>query len=170
LLTCREGADTATISPVMNPKPDKTIISHSDHRTEDIAETIARRLIGGEVLELVADLGGGKTTFVRGLARGIGSNDHVSSPSFTISNQYMGNKLELVHFDFYRLEKAGEMEKSLVEFFGRADAVVVIEWADIIKQVLPSKRLSINFRVVSEHARELSLTYPKTLAYLVKGL
>jgi len=154
----------------MIPKSDKTIISDSDLQTEDIAKAIASRLVGGEILELVADLGGGKTTFVRGLARGVGSKDHVSSPSFTLSNQYQGNKLELIHFDFYRLDKAGEMEKSLVEFFGRSDVVVVIEWADIIKQVLPDKRLTINFSVISENARKLSFTYPKSLAYLTEGL
>jgi tRNA threonylcarbamoyladenosine biosynthesis protein TsaE len=147
-----------------------TIVSKSDKQTEDIAADIGTQLIGGEVIELVADLGGGKTTFVRGLARGIGSSDHVSSPSFTISNEYKGKKLRLIHFDFYRLGEAGLVENALVEFLGKPGVVVVIEWADIIKQVLPEKRLSINFRVINEESRELILTYSKSLDYLVRGL
>jgi len=147
-----------------------TIVSKSDKQTEDIAAEIGVQLIGGEVIELVADLGGGKTTFVRGLARGIGSSDHVSSPSFTISNEYMGKKLRLIHFDFYRLGEAGLVENALVEFLGEPEVVVIIEWADIIKQVLPEERLSIDFRVINEVGRELRLSYPNSLDYLVEGL
>jgi tRNA threonylcarbamoyladenosine biosynthesis protein TsaE len=91
----------------MSPKVHKNIVSHSDQQTENIAENIGSKLIGGEVLELVADLGGGKTTFVRGLARGIGSKDHVSSPSFTNSNEYQWEKLQLIKLEYYRLDKAG---------------------------------------------------------------
>jgi tRNA threonylcarbamoyladenosine biosynthesis protein TsaE len=147
-----------------------TIVSNSDEQTEDIAAKIGRRLIGGEVIVLLADLGGGKTTFVRGLARGIGSSDHVSSPSFTISNEYVGKKLQLIHFDFYRLGAAGLVENALVEYLSKPGVVVVIEWSDIIKQVLPRERLSIDFRVINETGRELRLTYPKSLNYLLEGL
>jgi len=79
------------------------ITSESPEATEQLAEAIGRRLTGGEVIELVSDLGGGKTTFVRGLARGLGSADVVSSPTFTVSKVYKADKLELHHFDFYRL-------------------------------------------------------------------
>ncbi len=148
----------------------KVIQSSSDEQTEALAQQIASRLKGSEVIELVADLGGGKTTFVRGLARGIESADHVSSPSFTISNEYQGKKLQLIHFDFYRLDQAGLTENSLVEFLGKPEIVVVVEWADIIKHVLPETRLSIVFKVRGETARELQLTYPESLQYLVEGL
>jgi tRNA threonylcarbamoyladenosine biosynthesis protein TsaE len=154
----------------MSTSMSKTIISHSDKQTEAIAQKIASKLLGSEVIELVADLGGGKTTFVRGLARGIGSSDHVSSPSFTISNEYHGSKLQLIHFDFYRLAKSGLMVNSLLEYFTEPSVVVVVEWADIVNQVLPAKRLSIRFRVTSENARQLIMTYPKSLQYLVEKL
>jgi tRNA threonylcarbamoyladenosine biosynthesis protein TsaE len=146
------------------------IISQSAGQTEDIAQKIGDKLLGAEVIELVADLGGGKTTFVRGLAQGIGSTNNVSSPSFTISNEYSGTKLELIHFDFYRLEKAGLIENSLVEFVGKPNNVVVIEWADIVKHVLPEKRLTINFSFIDENSRRLALSYPESLEYLVEGL
>lgn len=148
----------------------KTLTSSDDKQTEAFARKIGSKLRGSEVIELVADLGGGKTTFVRGLADGIESNDHVSSPSFTICNEYMGKNLQLIHFDFYRLEQAGLIANSLVEFLGRPAVVVVIEWADIIKQTLPEKRLSINFKVINETSRQLKLTYPQSLSYLLEGL
>jgi len=147
-----------------------TIVSNSDKQTEDIAYKIGEQLLGGEVIELLADLGGGKTTFVRGLACGIGSSDHVSSPSFTISNEYVGKKLQLIHFDFYRLGSVGLIENALVEYLNNPGIVVVVEWADIIKRVLPNERLTIDFRVLSEAGRELKLTYPKSLDYLAEGL
>lgn len=146
------------------------ILSHGSKQTEDIAERIGSHLRGAEVIELVADLGGGKTTFVRGLARGIGSSNHISSPSFTISNEYHGKNLELIHFDFYRLVEAGAVENALVEFLGKPAVVIVIEWADIVGRVLPAERLSIDFSVKAEDLRELTLTYPSSLQYLVEGL
>src|SRR5665213_1182491 len=153
MLTCSQGHYPATISPVMNTDQHKTIISHSAEQTEDIAQMIASKLRGMEIIELVADLGGGKTTFVRGMARGIGSNDHVSSPSFTISHEYHGAGLELIHFDFYRLDEAGLIENSLAESLDNPKNVIVIEWANIIEEVLPLKRLSINFKVANENGR-----------------
>lgn len=124
---------------------------------------------GGELIELVSDLGGGKTAFVKGLAKGAGSNDTVSSPSFTISNQYTAGDLTLYHFDFYRLHEAGILEAELAELFTDPKAVVIIEWADIVEQVLPAERLTIHIRPTGETSRQLSLSYPEKLAYLLNG-
>lgn len=154
----------------MSHSESKTIISQSAAQTEAIARKLATNLIGGEVIELVADLGGGKTTFVRGLGRGIGAKGQVSSPSFTTCNQYMGSKLELIHFDFYRLDGPGVMENNLVEFIGKPGVVVVIEWGEVVNQLLPTERLSINFGVTSENSRQLIITYPKSLEYLLEGI
>src|SRR6185312_5854101 len=85
--------------------------SISSDNTSDVAMKIGRKLQGGEVIELISDLGGGKTTFVRGLAKGMGSQDTVRSPSFTLSNEYRSGKLTLYHFDFYRLEDPGIMRR-----------------------------------------------------------
>jgi tRNA threonylcarbamoyladenosine biosynthesis protein TsaE len=123
---------------------------------------------GGEVIELVSDLGGGKTTFVRGLAEGMGSSDPVHSPSFTLANQYTAGPLTLHHFDFYRLQEPGIMRDDLAEILTDPTAVVVVEWAGIVEDVLPADRLTITIKADSETTRQFNFSYPKSLAYLVK--
>jgi tRNA threonylcarbamoyladenosine biosynthesis protein TsaE len=85
-------------------------------QTEQLAARLGRNLKGSEVFELISDLGGGKTTFVRGLACGMGSTDHVASPTFTISREYVAGELALFHFDFYRLSDPGVVAIELAEF------------------------------------------------------
>lgn len=118
------------------------------------------------MIELVSDLGGGKTAFVRGLVQGMGSDDHVSSPSFTLSNQYKSNGLTLHHFDFYRLDDPGLLKQELAEILEDPKAVVAVEWAGIIKDVLPTTKLTININSTGEEDRELILEYTDNLKYL----
>jgi len=136
--------------------------------TEALAEQIGKRLQGGEVVELVSDLGGGKTTFVRGLARGMGSHDHVASPTFTISREYHAAQLTLYHFDFYRLREPGIIAAELAEIVDDPKAVVAVEWSDIVQYVLPEKRLTVRLKTTGENSRELEFSYPDELAYLLK--
>lgn len=135
--------------------------------TEELAEHIGKQIRGGEAIELVSDLGGGKTAFVRGLARGMGSKDHVASPTFTISKEYRAGDLTLHHFDFYRLETPGIMTAELGELLDDPKAVVAVEWSDIVRHVLPDRRLTVRLQRTGEDTRELSLTYPAELAYLI---
>jgi tRNA threonylcarbamoyladenosine biosynthesis protein TsaE len=135
--------------------------------TEQLAAQIGRKLKGGEVIELVSDLGGGKTAFVRGLARGMGSHDHVSSPTFTISQIYQAGDLELHHFDFYRLHEAGIMAAEIAELLGDPKIVVAVEWSDIVQHVLPVDRLTIKLTLTGEEGRKLELSYSPKLAYLL---
>jgi len=127
-------------------------------------------LRGGEVIELVSDLGGGKTTFVRGLAKGLGSHDKVASPSYTISRVYKAGSKELHHFDFYRLHEPGVLAHELAEMMHDKDSVVVIEWADIVQGVLPPARLTVQIRTTGDMTRTLKFNYPESLSYIVKGL
>lgn len=138
--------------------------------TEKIGETLGTRVQGGECIELVSDVGGGKTTFVRGLARGMGSEDHVSSPTFTVSKQYQAYDLTLFHFDFYRLHDGGMVRHELSEAIGKPSSVVVIEWSDIVRDVLPAARLRITFKPEGENERSLAVEYPKELTYMVQDL
>lgn len=138
--------------------------------TEQIGEQIGRNLKGGEVIELSSDLGGGKTTFVRGLARGAGSHSHVSSPTFKISNVYDAPKFEIVHYDFYRLNEPGLIKYELTENMHDPKAVIVIEWADIVHEVLPQDKLKIHIQSVSETKRVISITSPASLNYMVDGV
>lgn len=142
------------------------LLSHSAADTEHMGMGIGRAVRGGEVIELLSDLGGGKTTFVHGLARGMGSVDKVASPTFTISREYSAGRLTLYHFDFYRLTEAGIVGDELNEVVGDLDAVVAIEWGEIVENVLPEARLTLRIVATGETERQLILTYPPELAYL----
>lgn len=146
------------------------VITKNADETVALASEIGQRLRGGETIELLSDLGGGKTTFVRGLATGIGSQDQVSSPSFTLNNVYRSDRLTLNHFDFYRLNGAGIMAEELSEIISDREAVVVIEWADVVKSVLPGDRLTIKINSLSEAERQLVFDCPNSLTYLLEGI
>ena len=123
-----------------------------------LGERIGRLLCGGEIIELVGDVGAGKTTFVRGLARGMGVDETVQSPSFTISRQYdAGGGLCLAHYDFYRLDDPGIMADELAEVLGQEKSVTVIEWSDTVRSVLPEDKLTMTISTVSEAVRSIHL-------------
>lgn len=127
--------------------------------TQALANRIGLSLKGGEVIELVGDVGAGKTTFTKGLARGLGVDEDVQSPSFTISRVYDGHdNLRLAHYDFYRLTDAGIMVNELADSVQDPHTVTVIEWADSVHDVLPSCTRIIRFIAISETQRELILT------------
>jgi tRNA threonylcarbamoyladenosine biosynthesis protein TsaE len=128
---------------------------------------MGERLRGGEVIELVSDVGGGKTTFVKSLAKGFGSIDNVASPSFTLSREYRAGDKIMYHFDFYRLNDPGIVANELAEVVGDSRAVVVVEWADIVEDVLPAEHLTINIKSPGDTTREFEISYPESLAYLV---
>lgn len=149
---------------------DKTIIStDSADDTEQLGEDIGRCLKGGEVIELRSDLGGGKTTFVRGLARGAGSRDHVASPTFTLSKVYKTPKFDIHHFDFYRLNEAGLMEHELHDLLGDPKIVTIIEWGEIVQHVLPERRLTIEISQTDDDGREFYMVCDPSLEYLLEG-
>jgi tRNA threonylcarbamoyladenosine biosynthesis protein TsaE len=145
------------------------IDSTSSEVTEKIAQDLGSQLKGGEVIELTSDLGGGKTTFVRGLALGAGSTDHVSSPTFTISNVYKTPNLTIHHFDFYRLHEAGLIGHELQDVLDDPNTVIVVEWSDVVKHVLPPKRLKIYIETLSENERRLIFQCPRSLDYLLSN-
>lgn len=116
-------------------------------------------LQGGEVIELSGDVGAGKTTFVKGLAVGMAIDEDVQSPSFTVSRVYDARDgLQLAHYDFYRLKDAGIMANELDEVIHDDTIVTVVEWADIVEDVLPKKRLRIEFTSPSETDRTLEFS------------
>lgn len=133
---------------------------------------LGSQLTGGEVIELHADLGGGKTTFVIGLARGAGSTDRVSSPTFTLSREYKAKDFDIHHFDFYRLDDPGILRDQLAESLNSENTVSVIEWADIVKDVLPGDRLSIEFKPManSSEERQITVSYPESKIGLIAEL
>jgi len=135
--------------------------------TISIGKRIGAKLRGGEVFELVSDLGGGKTSFVSGVSQGFGSIDPVSSPSFTISYIYgRADGKALHHFDFYRLEDAGVVGNELAEVAGDESIVVAVEWGEIVHDVLPAERVTVQISSPSTDSREFTFSYPEKYQYL----
>lgn len=117
-----------------------------------------RLLHGGETLELVGDVGAGKTTFVKGVARGLSIEEAIQSPSFTISRVYDArDDIVLAHYDFYRLGEAGILSEDLQESIQDPRTVTIIEWADIVDGILPQDRIRIVFQATSDTTRELTI-------------
>lgn len=149
----------------------RLIIDLADHRaTSRFGETLGSRLRGGEVIELSSDLGGGKTTLVSSIVRGTGSGDHVSSPSFTVRNDYRAEDFQVAHFDFYRLGDVGIVREMLKEAIADPLTTVVIEWGDAVRRVLPEQRVTITLTVTGSDSRRADITYPSSLSYLFKGM
>ena len=110
------------------------------------------------VIELVGDVGVGKTTFVRGLADGLGIKESVTSPSFIISKSYAcPDGRVLVHYDFYRLNDVGLMTEDLMENLKDRKNIVVIEWSDSVKDFLPDKHTVINIKLDDDGSREVEI-------------
>ena len=122
----------------------------------DFGAQFGAKLKGGEVIELIGDVGAGKTTFTKGLAKGLAINEVVQSPSYTISRVYDG-RLELVHYDFYRLDDAGVMAIELAENLGDEDKVVVIEWAETVADILPANKIQVRISSPNETERLLEI-------------
>ena len=122
-----------------------------------LGEEIAPSLKAGDVLVLNGDLGAGKTTFTKGLAKGLGVKEIVKSPTFTIIREYQSGRLPLYHMDVYRLEDGGAEDLGLEEYFD-GDGVSVVEWAQFAEDELPDDYLSISFkRTDRENNRVITL-------------
>lgn len=127
-------------------------------QTEEFAKQFASTLVGGEVITLNGDLGAGKTTWTQYLAKSLGINVPVTSPTFTLMNEYLDGRLKLYHFDMYRIEDADELaETGLTEYFGNADSVCIIEWAENILSALPHNRIDITVTKLGETKREYQI-------------
>jgi tRNA threonylcarbamoyladenosine biosynthesis protein TsaE len=154
----------------MNTGLTLSISTASSAETEKLGERLGSLLRGGEVIELVSDLGGGKTTLVRGIAKGFGSTDKVASPTFTVSKEYHSGNMRIVHYDFYRLQDPGLLEFELAESLQDPQAVTIIEWADIVHDVLPKDRITIRISSTGENTRSFGIAVPDDRADLQKGL
>ena len=120
-------------------------ISNSPDETQAFAADMAKRLSAGDVLCLYGDLGAGKTAFVQGLAKGLGIDEPITSPTFTIVNEYEG-RLPLYHFDVYRIADSDEMYEVGFDEYVYGEGVSVIEWPQLIADILPDKRYDIEIK------------------------
>ena len=136
-------------------------ISNSVADTVSFAERLATTFTGGEVLLLYGDLGAGKTHFVKGLAKGLGVDEVVTSPTFALHNSYEG-RLVLNHFDFYRIEDSEEVAiLGLDEFFYDKHAVSAIEWSENVKDLLPKECVTVKIDKIDENSRKIIVELAK---------
>jgi len=141
-----------------------TVISGNPEETIFIGKIIGENLIIADVVALVGELGTGKTCFTQGIARGIGVPEEyqITSPSFTLINEYRG-RLLLYHFDLYRLTGVRDIEDMGYEEYLFGEGVSVIEWADKIKNILPDQTLFISFKYIDENKREIVISGDKKM-------
>ena len=148
-----------------------------------LGQKVAAKLKLPAVIELVGDVGAGKTTFTRGLAQGLGISEAVTSPSFTISKRYTftanpkcckndntsgktPSSGELIHYDFYRLNDPGIMRDELAETLQEPNSVVVVEWGGDVAALLPEKHLRFNIALNTDGSRDVTVNPPEFLEHL----
>lgn len=125
------------------------IKTYSQDETALVATTLGKLLNGGEVLCLNGDLGTGKTAFTGGIAKGLEIDGYITSPTFTLVNEYMG-RLPMYHFDVYRISDSDEMFEIGFDEYLESNGVVIIEWAELIKDILPMEYISISIEKTFE--------------------
>ncbi len=131
------------------------ITTHNEEETMELAENFESEKFPNMIICLQGDLGSGKTIFTKGIAKAIGIDENITSPTFNIIKEYDG-ELPLYHMDLYRLEEV-TTDIGIEDYFTK-NGVVVIEWADIIKDKLPEERLDINIKIVNDEVRILYIT------------
>lgn len=133
------------------------IITHSPEETIAFAEKIGKTLKVGDVIAYIGGLGAGKTTFTRGLAKGLGLGDVVTSPTFALVNEYRGENLTLYHFDMYRIENADDLESTGYYDYPMEESVFAIEWSENIESVLPKNTIYISIEYLDEDSRQITV-------------
>ena len=145
--------------------------TESAEETAKIGEGLGKLLSPGDIVCLSGDLGAGKTAFTQGIARGLEVKDYVTSPTYTIINEYEG-RVPLYHFDVYRLNDVEEMYELGYEEYFFGDGVVVLEWADMVSDIIPEDRLWITIlNTKGDNSREIIME-PAGEAYeaIMKGM
>lgn len=137
------------------------IITNSADETILLGEIIARTLVCGDILLFFGDLGAGKTTFTKGLAKGLGIADDVHSPTFTLIHEHAGSK-RLCHIDLYRLETWDEIENLGLEEYLYSDAITVIEWSERLNNNLPKGSIVVKIKTIDDNSREISIHMDNT--------
>lgn len=132
-------------------------ISDSPATTRKIAAELAATLNGGEVIAFYGDLGMGKTCFTTGLAEGLGFTGEVSSPTFAIINEYIGGRLNLYHFDMYRVTGWEDLYTTGYFEYMESGGVLAVEWSENIESALPENTIKITIKRIDETLREITV-------------
>ena len=135
-----------------------TFTSHSPAETENFGRDFAKKVKGGGVIALKGELGTGKTQFVKGVVAGLGSTADVTSPTFTLVHEYVGGRVPVYHFDFFRIEDRQSADRLGLDVYFFGDGVSVIEWADKFPELIPKQAQWISFETKSESERLIEAT------------
>ena len=119
------------------------IETHDPEETFEVGRTIGMNAKPGQIYTLTGDLGVGKTVFTQGVAAGLGITEPVNSPTFTIIQEYEDGRLPFYHFDVYRIEDLEEMEEIGYDDYFFGQGICLIEWAELIEEILPEKRIEV---------------------------
>ena len=140
-------------------------ITHSPEETEKIGEALAKSLQPGTILAYRGDLGAGKTAFTRGLARGLGCKETVTSPTYTIVNEYLGGRLPLFHFDMYRLTSSDDLWDIGWEDYLERGGVCAVEWSENVADAMPEGTVYVTIERApeGENARIITITGGRAL-------
>lgn len=133
-------------------------ITNSPEETEKIGAAIGKIIPAGTVLAYRGDLGAGKTAFTRGLARGLGFTEAVTSPTYTIVNEYLGGRLPLFHFDMYRLSSADDLFDIGWEDYLDRGGVCAVEWSENVREALPPDAVTVTIARCPENDSWRSIT------------
>ena len=128
----------------------------NEQETEALGQRLAESIKGGAVIALYGDLGAGKTAFVRGMARGMGLDCRVSSPTFTIVNEYLGER-ELIHFDMYRLSSGDELFDIGWEDYIARGAVCAVEWSENVEDAFYGDEIKLCIEKLSDTERKITI-------------
>ncbi len=134
----------------------QSFITENEQETEALGERFASRLPGGTVVAMYGDLGAGKTAFVRGMARGMGLSCRVSSPTFTIVNEYLGER-DLIHFDMYRLSGADELFEIGWEDYLSRGAVCAVEWSERVEYACCGYEIRVTIEKLGDTRRKITI-------------
>lgn len=127
------------------------IKTNNSKETAEFGEKIGANCVGGEVFLLLGDLGAGKTCLSQGIAKGLGVKTKVNSPTFNIMKIYKGKKLSLCHIDAYRLNSGHDLTMiGLDDYLNRKDFVVIVEWAEKVKDIWPKKKIKIEIKTIKD--------------------
>ena len=139
--------------------------SDSPEQTEQIGAALGKLLTPGTVIAYEGDLGAGKTAFTRGLAKGLGSNDPVTSPTYTIVNEYLGGRLPLFHFDMYRLRSAEDLWDIGWDDYLERGGVCAVEWSENVREALESP-IFVRIEKTGDNTRSITIEGGMDLADL----
>lgn len=145
------------------------IITKNEESTINLGKMIGRALVPGDVINLNGDLGAGKTYLTKGIAKGLEVEDYVTSPTFIIVNEYQG-RVPLYHFDVYRINDIYEMYEIGFEEYLYGEGICIVEWGNMVSEMLPKGAINITINRIDENTREISITDEKRFEFLKEAV